>query len=147
MRFITYTPALRCSSPSLLAANPFTALEAEMSRLLGTNNPNGTTEAVAQEGWIPVELHDDETSYQLRASLPGVAKEDISMEILDGELNLRAQRRWKNGQTEHTQNFARSISLSEDVATEKISANYENGLLTLSLPKREQAKPRKITLN
>lgn len=146
MRLITYTPATRCSSPSLLAANPFAMLEAEMSRILGTNTQNGFSEAATEGSWIPVSLHEEANSYLLHAELPGVRKEDIGIELLDGQLKLSATRRWKAGETEHKQNYSRSITLGEDVEAEKISATHENGLLTVTLPKREQPKPRKISV-
>ena len=146
MRLITYTPATRCSSPSLLAANPFAMLEAEMSRILGTNIQNGLPEAAAEGSWIPVSIHEETSNYLLNAELPGVRKEDIGIELLDGQLKLSAKRRWKAGETEHTQNYSRSITLGEDVEAEKISATHENGLLTVTLPKRELPKPRKISV-
>lgn len=144
MRLVTYTPATRCSSPSLTAANPFAMLEAEMSRIFGNtlaNSEQGTSEA-----WIPVEINEDKEAYQLQAALPGVRKEDIALDVLDGVLTLRATRHWKAGEAAQSQAFARSISLSEDVDTEKITATHENGLLTVRLAKREQQKPRKIAV-
>lgn len=168
MRFITYTPATRCSSPSMLAANPFAMLEAEMNRIFGhaasaSAAANGKTEKseanasdkaeaapaeqVAPEAWIHVEINEDTKAYQLQAALPGVRKEDISIAVLDGELTLKATRAWKNGEATQTQAYGRSITLSEDIDVEAISATHDNGLLTISLPKREQAKPRSIAVN
>jgi len=145
MRLVTYTPATRCNTPSMLAANPFAMLEAEMNRLLG--GKLGAGEQSAPEAWIPVEISEDATAYHVHAALPGVKKEDIGLEVLDGVLSLKASRSWKAGEATQTQVYSRSVSLSEDVEVERISANHDNGMLYITLPKREQPKPRTIQVS
>lgn len=145
MRLVTYTPATRCSSPSLLEANPFAMLEAEMNRLFGQKSASEENKSSAS--WLHVEINEEEKAYTLTAALPGFRKEDISLEVLDGALNIKASREWKVGETSRTQSFERSLGLSEDVDAETITASQDNGLLTVTIAKRELPKPRKIAVN
>lgn len=91
---------------------------------------------------FPVDLYEDKDNTYVRAELPGVNREDISVEMVEGYLNLSASR--KDGE----QSFAlnRSIAIPEQVQADKVAASYENGVLTVTLPKQEQAKPRKINI-
>ena len=91
---------------------------------------------------FPVDLYEDKDNTYVRAELPGVNREDISVEMVEGYLNLSALR--KDGEQSFTLN--RSISIPEQVQADKVSASYENGVLTVTLPKQEQAKPRKINI-
>lgn len=91
---------------------------------------------------FPVDLYEDKDNTYVRAELPGVSREDISVEMVEGYLNLSASR--KDG--EQSFSFNRSIAIPEQVQAEKVSAAYENGILTVTLPKQEQAKPRKINI-
>ena len=79
----------------------------------------------------------------VRAELPGVSREAVNLELVDGYLTLTATR--KDGDQEFT--LTRSIALPEDVQADKVAASLENGVLTVTLPKQEQAKPRKINIS
>ena len=92
---------------------------------------------------FPIDLYEDKDNLYVRAELPGVTREAINVEMVDGFLNLNATR--KSG--DETFNLARSITIPETVQAEKVSASYENGVLTVMLPKQEQVKPRKITVS
>jgi len=139
MRIVHYTyPNVRNLVPSFSFANrsPWAGLDGEIDRLLsGTASPR-----------IPVELREDQNNAFVRAELPGVSRADIAIEIVDGVLSITATRREKAGEKEESFQLERSISLPEDVAAEKASSVYENGVLTVTLPKREEVKPKKITV-
>lgn len=92
---------------------------------------------------IPVSVNEDKDNLQVSAELPGVERADINVELLDDTLSLSATRK----QGEQTVSFERSFSLPYAVQADKVAATYENGILRLTLPKAEAAKPRKIAIN
>jgi HSP20 family protein len=98
---------------------------------------------IASEPRFPVDLYEDKENAYVRAALPGVGREDINVELADGNLTLNAVR--KNG--EESTKFARTVALPEGVQGDKVSATYENGVLTVTLPKQPEAQPRKINLS
>jgi HSP20 family protein len=134
----TFTPAVRSfSRPS------WPGLESELDRLLeNTFSQFGTSTQ------FPVDLFEDKENTYVRAELPGVNRDDINVEVVDGDLTITATRKTpaKEGQEEKSSSFTRSVTLSDDVQTDKVGAAYENGVLTVTLPKREEAKPRKVAV-
>ncbi len=133
-QFIRYTYP-RTASPFAGLANrsAWSGLEAEIDQLFQT--PPASR--------IPVEFSEDKDNTYVRAELPGVSRDAINLEIADGCLNLTASRK----QGEETISFTRSIAIPESVQADKVAATYENGVLTVTLPKAEAVKPRKIALN
>ncbi|HEY4302243.1 MAG TPA: Hsp20/alpha crystallin family protein [Candidatus Didemnitutus sp.] len=99
--------------------------------------------AFASEPRFPVDLYEDKENAYVRAALPGVARDDINVEIANGQLSLSASR--KNG--EETVKFSRSVALPEGAQADKVNATYENGMLTVTLPKQPEVQPRKINLS
>lgn len=98
-----------------------------------------------------VDVYEDEKGITVKADLPGVSKEDLSIRI-EGE-TLAVEGRVKLGETRHLRSvysevrhalFKRTFVLSRDLDTLKIDAALRNGVLTLTIPKIEQAKPRRI---
>jgi HSP20 family protein len=68
--------------------------------------------------------------------------------MTDGDLTIAASRKTPgaNGEAEESFSVSRSVTIAEEVNTEQVTAAYENGVLTVTLPKREEAKPKKITV-
>lgn len=120
--------------------NPWTGLESEIDRLFETALADVATPAAPR---FPVDLYEDKDNTYVRAELPGVKREDIAVEMIEDYLTINATR--KEG--EQSFNFSRSISIPESVQTDKVSAALEHGVLIVTLPKQEQAKPRKIAIN
>ena len=118
----------------------FGGLENEISRLF--ENTLGDFAPVARSPRFPVDLYADKDNTYVRAELPGVAREAINLEIVDGHLTISATRK----ENEETITFNRTIALSDVVQADKITAAYANGVLTVTLPKQEEAKPRKIDI-
>jgi HSP20 family protein len=118
-------------------------LEEEIDRLFGSAlaDFSGTT-----SGQFPVDLYEDKDNTYVRAELPGVNREEISVEMIEDFLNIQASRKQKTGDSEESFSFNRSVSIPEEVQADKVSASYENGVLTVTLPKREEAKPRKVSV-
>lgn len=145
MRLIRYTqPYSRAHSPAF-ARSPWAGLEEQMDRLFEA--ALGETAAVGAAGF-PVDLYEDGAATYVRAELPGVNRADIGVELVDGTLQISAKRSRKAGGAEQTTHFSRALTVPEGaVQADKISAAYENGVLTVTLPKREEAKPRKISVS
>lgn len=107
------------------------------------------------KSWNPaVEIYDNGAGYTLKADLPGVAKEDIAINVNDGLLVLEGER--KQPQTAdntyyHSEviygSFRRAFKLISDVNADGITAEYNNGVLTINIPKPEETKPKQIQIN
>jgi len=76
-----------------------------------------------------------------------VNKEDIGIEFADGFLSIQASRKQKTDQNEESFSLNRSVMISNEVQSDKISASFENGMLTVTLPKKEESKPKKISVS
>ncbi|MBI5769441.1 MAG: Hsp20/alpha crystallin family protein [Verrucomicrobia bacterium] len=149
MRLVRYTyPSYRSPAPALggFPRSPWSGLETEIDRLFETALSDfGTTTPASR---FPVDLFEDKDHTYVRAELPGVNRDDINVEVVDGFLTISAARKTPaaDGKGEESCSFSRSVALNDSVHADKVSAAYENGLLTVTLPKREEAKPKKITV-
>jgi len=135
-RIIRYSQPVFANACSPTLRSPWTALDEQIEQLIGSAHA-GTTRS------FPLSLSDDKDNVFVTAELPGVKKEDLSLEIDDGVLRLKATRK----QGENTVEFARSVALPLPVQADKATAALADGLLTVTLPKSEAAKPQKILLN
>jgi HSP20 family molecular chaperone IbpA len=105
-----------------------------------------------QKSLVPlVDIVEDKDGITLRADMPGVAKENVSIGVegetltLEGTVALGESASLKGIYSEvRVAHYRREFALSRDLDTEKIDAQVRNGVLTLRVPKREQAKPRRI---
>ncbi len=149
MRLVRYTyPTTRTFGPAYgaLARSPWSGLESELDRLFDTAL-SGIAAPLA--GRFPVDLYEDKDNTYVRAELPGVSRDDIGVELVDGQLNLTAQRKTpaSGDQPAQTYTLNRSVTVPDSVVqADRITAAYENGVLTVTLPKREESKPRKVTV-
>jgi len=101
----------------------------------------------------PVDIYETKEDVQLIADLPGVSKEELDIKISEGELTVEASAPAveTNGQKYlHRErpwgNYYLAFTLSKMIDQEKANAKVENGVLTLTLPKHERAKPREIPI-
>lgn len=147
MRMIRYTfPTSRSLTPSLSSVrSPWTGLESEIDRFF--ESALGDFVGAPSSERFPVDLYEDKDNAYVRAELPGVDRADINVEMVEDYLTISAARKVKDGDNEESYSFSRSVSIPEAVQADKVSANYENGVLTVTLPKKEEAKPRKISIN
>lgn len=127
---------------------PWSRLETEFDRMFETALGDLAGSEIGS-GHFPVDVYEGEGQTYVRAELPGVNREDVNVEVVDGRLNIAATRKTSagEGQAESDLSLSRSLELPEQVQTDRISAAYENGILTVTLPKREDTKPRKISVN
>lgn len=146
MRLVRYTqPTYRSLAPALSAftRSPWFGLESEIDRLFETALGDFTPTTR-----FPVDLYEDKDNTYVRAELPGVNRDDINVEVVDDYLTITAARKTPaaDGKSEESFTLSRSVSLNDSVHADKVVAAYENGVLTVTLPKREEAKPKKITV-
>jgi HSP20 family protein len=148
MRITRYIqPASRGFAPVLsFSRHPWTGLQGEIDRLLETALTDFAGVSAARQ--FPVELYEDKDHTYVRAELPGVKRADINVELAEGYLTITAVRKTPaaDGKGEESFSFSRSVGVPEALHTDKVAAAYENGVLTVTLPKREEAKPKKITV-
>jgi HSP20 family protein len=101
---------------------------------------------------LPLDVSENENEFVVKASLPGVKPEDVQITIhgetltIQGETNLEEEKKGDHWHLRERRfgSFHRSISLSTPVDSDKAQATFEHGVLTLTLPKSEAAKPRQI---
>lgn len=141
-RIIRYTyPRSATLFPALAHRSPWAALESQMDRFFDSALNDLVAPALAPR--FPVDLYEDKDNTYVRAELPGISREAINVEMVDGYLNISATRK----DQEETFSLNRSVSIPEAVQADQVTATYENGVLTVTLPKQEQAKPRKINVS
>jgi HSP20 family protein len=106
--------------------------------------------------WTPaLDVHEDKDGYSIRVELPGMKREEIEVSIQDDALVISGERKAeeaKEGTEVHRQErfygkFSRVLTLPIAVAGDKVKASYKDGVLTVTLPKAEEAKPRQISVS
>jgi HSP20 family protein len=127
--------------PALAVRHSWPDLGSEINHLFATALADFTSPE--QAPGFPVDLTEDQDNFQVRAELPGVNREAIKIEVADGRLAIAVTS--KKG--EESDERVRSIALPEAAQTDKASAQLELGVLTITLPKREQTKPRQIDIH
>ena len=118
-------------------------------RAVQVQNQNLTT-------WAPAaDIYEGENELVVKADLPDVKPEDLDIRVENNILTIRGERKFDKQVDEKNYLrverayglFARSFSLANTVNTEAIKADYKDGVLTLAIPKREEAKPKQIKVN
>jgi HSP20 family protein len=106
--------------------------------------------------WAPaVDIYEHEGNIVLTAELPGVDAKDVDIRVENNVLTLRGERKWSDEVQRESYHrveraygsFTRSFTLPNVVDTEKIKADFKDGMLKLVLPKKEEAKPKQISIN
>lgn len=132
--------------------NPFRELE-ELRERMNALWAQGFTGGM-EGAWSPlVDVEETEDAYLVEIDLPGVKKDDISVEIEGGELAVHGELKEKEregvlrSRMRRTGRFDYRTTLPQDVDTDRVHADLSNGVLTLKLPKAEEAKPRRIEIS
>jgi HSP20 family protein len=106
--------------------------------------------------WAPsVDIYETEHELIVKADLPDVDPKDLDIRVENNVLTIRGERKFEKKVDEENYlrveraygSFARSFTLANTVNSEAIKADYQNGVLTLSIPKKEEAKPKQIKVN
>jgi HSP20 family protein len=132
-----------------------TSPDSQLNRLISdffgraTQEQNLTT-------WAPaVDIYEGENELVVKADLPDVKPEDLDIRVENNILTIRGERKFEKKVDEKNYlrveraygSFARSFSLANTVNSDAIKADYKDGVLTLSVPKREEAKPKQIKVS
>ena len=135
-----------------------TSFQHEMNRVFNDFFGGGSGEqAGATAGaWMPpVDIYETDDGYVLKAELPGVSKDDLSIDVHQNTLTLRGQRKPDAGVPQDRYHrveraygaFQRSFVLPTLVDQNQVQATYQDGVLELHLPKSEAAKPKRVAIN
>jgi len=142
---------------SLNRFEPFrvSTLQDQFNRLF-----NGAFERSAEEGsltsWAPaVDIYETEHELVVKADIPEIKPEELDIRVENNILTIRGERKFEKKVNENNYlrvertygSFSRSFSLANTVNSEAIKAEYKDGVLTLTVPKREEAKPKQIKVN
>ncbi len=130
--------------------DPFRDLQREVGRLFESLEPLQTWRLVRQ--YPPLNLYDTADRYVLTVQLPGMEPADLDLAITGETLTLRGERKRPDGVSDESYRrqerpfvrWTRTITLPERVESEKVSAVFAKGILTVTIPKAEGAKPRQI---
>lgn len=123
------------------------AFEDTMNQLFSESNGSSRP-------WMPaVDIWEDENELMVKADIPDLKFEDIHVDLENGTLTLRGERKFEKAEKGGYHRverafgaFERSFTVPETVDAEHVKADYKNGVLTVTLPKKESAKPRKINV-
>ena len=137
--------------------NPFsdlTALQNQMNRLFDSTLYGWPGELDARTWMPPADIHETDDELVVTADLPGVDVKSVDVRVENNVLSIAGERKPqdtpKNGNVHRVERmygaFARSFTLSTPVDSERIKANYKDGVLRITLPKAEQAKPKRIAI-
>lgn len=142
---------------TLVRFDPFRELSVvqdRMNRLLGEIYRPGEDDVMRRGAWVPpVDIYDSGNhELVIKAELPDMSKDEIEITVENNSLTLRGEKKMDSSikdecchRIERTYGaFSRSFSLPPTVDTTKVSADYKNGVLTIKLPLREEAKPKQI---
>ena len=111
------------------------------------------TEELNEANWSPkVDIYETQDNYVINAELPGLTKDQINIDVNDNTLTIKGEKKFEEKVEKDNYvrversygTFSRSFVLSDNVNTEGITANYKEGVLELTLPKKEEAKPKEI---
>src|SRR5918996_5471387 len=145
---------------SIVRYDPFRdlrTLQEEVNRLFSTNLTRAfDDEGIGRGAWAPsVDIYENKDQIVLEAELPGMKQEDFDLSIENNVITLRGERRFEK--SEETDNyhrversygaFTRSFTLPQTVSAEGATAEYNNGVLRVTLPKREETKARRIQVS
>lgn len=112
-------------------------------------------EELANTGFMPaVDIQETDEDYIVKAELAGLTKDDVDVTLENSVLTLSGQREFEGKSEENNYHriersygsFSRSFTLPHEVDAEGVKASFQDGVLTVSVPKKEQAKPRKILI-
>jgi HSP20 family protein len=130
-----------------------TNLRDEIDRLFEAPLAEWTRTSQLLSGWTPaLDVSEDKDNVYVRVELPGMRKEDIDLSLHNGSLSISGERKGeqelKNAEVYRAERFfgrfQRTVTLPALVAADKIKAQYKDGILNVTLPKAEEAKPKHI---
>jgi HSP20 family protein len=143
---------------NLVRWNPFSEmslLQNHMNRLFETAFRTWPGDSTGTTDWVPAaDIYETENELMVNLDLPGVDPKTVEVSVENNVLTIRGERRFDANQSRENFHrlerfygaFARSFALSMQVDAEKIQAAYKHGVLSITLPKAEAAKPKRIQI-
>jgi HSP20 family protein len=133
------------------------SLQNEMNRLFNTvfDAPAPPGNGGAMRRWVPaMDLVETDESFILRGDLPGMTQEDVEIELEDNVLTVSGERKAEHEAKQEGYHrverafgsFSRSLTLPKGIDADAVTANFENGVLEIRIPKPEERKPRRIAI-
>ncbi len=134
----------------------FSTLQDRMNRLFRETQGNSQDESLTSSSFAPaVDVYEDEHNVTLKIEVPGIDEQDIDVRVENNTLTVHGER--KIGKEEKEENyrrverqygsFTRTFNLPATVDAEKVQADYDKGVLKITLPKKAEAKPKQIKVN
>ena len=131
-------------------------LQNRVNRLFQESAGSGETSLTNSGAFVPpVDVYEDEQGLRLKLEVPGIDEKDLDVRVENNVLSIRGERKFEKEEKEENfhrierryGSFSRTFTLPTTVDTEKVSADYKNGVLTLQLVKKAEAKPKQIKVN
>jgi HSP20 family protein len=150
---------IRWQRPQLSGGSPFgrfTNLRDEIDRLFDAPLTELARTSRLLSGWtMALDVSEDKDDFFVKAELPGMKKEQIEVSLHDGSLSISGERKSKSNHEDAEVHraerffgrFQRTVALPTPVAADKVKAQYKDGILTVTLPKTEEAKPKHIDVS
>ena len=128
------------------------SLREHMERLFPDSFFRPLAQGTAEQGWFPIDVADRDDHIEVKAEMPGLKPEEFTVRVQGDLLTLRGERKEESERKEENYvvrerrsgSFARAVRLPATVNSEKATAGYKDGVLTLTLPKVEQSKTQEI---
>ena len=146
---------IRYRTPELATWSPFNRLSS-LRDLLDSAFQLASSAPESASGWLPaLDVFEDDEKVTVQVELAGMRKEDFDISLQDDMLTISGERKSESEKREGESfrserffgRFSRSVTLPSPVKAEEVKAAYEDGVLTVTLPKAEEAKPKKIQVN
>ena len=134
----------------------FSTLQDRMNSLFRDNFSEGREEALSTSSFAPaVDVYEDEHTITLKIEVPGIDEKDIDVRIENRTLTVHGERKFEKDEKEENfrrverqyGSFSRSFTLPVTVDADQVLANYDKGMLKISLAKKAEAKPKQIKVN
>jgi HSP20 family protein len=134
----------------------FSTLQDRMNRLFRETQGNSQDEALTSSSFAPaVDVYEDEHNVTLKIEVPGIEEKDIDVRIENNTLTVHGERKIEKEEKEENYrrverqygSFTRTFNLPPTVDAEKVQADYDKGVLKITLPKKAEAKPKQIKVN
>jgi HSP20 family protein len=138
------------------ALEPWSNLREGINRLFDSSLTDFGSFPKLMNAWGPaLDLYEDKDNLVVKVELPGMKKEEIEVSLHDGTLTISGERKgeesFKDAQTHRSERFygrfQRAVALPLPVNAAQVKASYTDGILTVTLPKAEEAKPKQIEVN
>jgi HSP20 family protein len=134
----------------------FPTLQDRINRVFRESYGEGDEQSLTTSSFAPaVDVYEDEHTVTLKIEVPGIDEKDIDVRLENNTLTVHGERKIEQEEKEenyrrverHYGSFTRTFTLPTTLDSEKVSANYDKGVLKIALPKKAEAKPKQIKVN